>query len=375
MVSMVMSRCSAAQALAPTMTAKSHPKAQLRRVVQAEGIRLRVAAEPGARKRAWLALCACSLLAVSTGVARAQALPTDAGTPQTAGPPPPAADARRPPEIVRLEPILIEDAELVSTDTLEVFVRIGADGAAELDDERPSGALRDAIESALANSEFRPAEVDGKSVDARVRIAWQLAAKAEPEPEAPEPPEPTANPRASTGPGGVAPPVQLSEESVSYGATGKIQLLQPTRKHFEPRELRELPGAFGDPFRLADALPGVVPALSGLPYVYVRGSPPASTNYYYDDIQVPILYHLALGPAVVHPALIGTGGLLRQRRARALRTPHGRRARGRVRAIARPTAAFGGELELRLIDVIGHARPRRSATARSRSRRATATRA
>ena len=35
-------------------------------------------------------------------------------------------------------------------------------------------------------------------------------------------------------------------------------------------EMRNLPGAFGDPFRVIEALPGVVPALSGLPGAFVR---------------------------------------------------------------------------------------------------------
>ena len=48
--------------------------------------------------------------------------------------------------------------------------------------------------------------------------------------------------------------------------------------------MRDMPGAFGDPFRAIEALPGVVPIVSGLPYFYVRGSPPSGTLYVYDDI-------------------------------------------------------------------------------------------
>jgi len=66
-----------------------------------------------------------------------------------------------------------------------------------------------------------------------------------------------------------------------------------------------MPGAFGDPFRAIEALPGVTPILSGLPYFYVRGSPPSGTIYIYDDIPLPALYHLGLGPSVVHARMIG----------------------------------------------------------------------
>ena len=44
--------------------------------------------------------------------------------------------------------------------------------------------------------------------------------------------------------------------------------------------LRQLPGAFGDPFRALDALPGVTPIVSGLPFFYVRGAPPANVGYF-----------------------------------------------------------------------------------------------
>ncbi|HTJ82972.1 MAG TPA: hypothetical protein VL400_14730, partial [Polyangiaceae bacterium] len=39
-------------------------------------------------------------------------------------------------------------------------------------------------------------------------------------------------------------------------------------------EVRALPGAFGDPFRAIEILPGVTPIVSGLPFFYVRGAPP-----------------------------------------------------------------------------------------------------
>jgi TonB family protein len=39
-------------------------------------------------------------------------------------------------------------------------------------------------------------------------------------------------------------------------------------------DVREMPGAFGGPFRAIGALPGVVPMRSELPYFYIRGAPP-----------------------------------------------------------------------------------------------------
>ena len=80
---------------------------------------------------------------------------------------------------------------------------------------------------------------------------------------------------------------------------------EPTAHSISLEQIREVPGAFGDPFRAIEALPGVVPVMSGVPYVYVRGAPPSATAYFYDEIQMPALFHLGLGPAVVHPAMVG----------------------------------------------------------------------
>lgn len=69
-------------------------------------------------------------------------------------------------------------------------------------------------------------------------------------------------------------------------------------------EVRQVPGAFGDPFRVIESLPGVTPIVSGLPFFFVRGAPPGNNGYYLDGIRVPVLYHIGLGPSVVHPGLI-----------------------------------------------------------------------
>jgi len=73
---------------------------------------------------------------------------------------------------------------------------------------------------------------------------------------------------------------------------------------FSRAEVRSLPGTFGDPFRVIESIPGVVPLVSGVPYYYVRGAPPGTVGYTLDGIRVPLLFHLGLGPSVVHPALV-----------------------------------------------------------------------
>jgi hypothetical protein len=71
-----------------------------------------------------------------------------------------------------------------------------------------------------------------------------------------------------------------------------------------PEDSREMPGTFGDPSRLVDALPGVVPTVSGLAAFFVRGAPPETSGFFLDDIPIPALYHIGFGPAVIQPALL-----------------------------------------------------------------------
>lgn len=148
-------------------------------------------------------------------------------------------------------------------------------------------------------------------------------------------------------------PTPTQAEPPSFGATARVEKRRPDRRVLETEELRSLPGAFGDPFRALESLPGVTPYLSGLPYVYVRGAPPAGTLYVYDEVTLPTLFHLGLGPAVIHPAMIGPvefySGVGPAR--------YGRRTGGLFTSAYRETDQnrrdLFGELELRAIDIMG----------------------
>ncbi|MBI3185854.1 MAG: TonB family protein [Myxococcales bacterium] len=72
----------------------------------------------------------------------------------------------------------------------------------------------------------------------------------------------------------------------------------------EGEELREVPGTMGDPFRVVMLMPGVGGVASGVAYPVVRGAQPAETGYFIDGVRVPLLFHLFLGPSVLHPDLV-----------------------------------------------------------------------
>lgn len=73
---------------------------------------------------------------------------------------------------------------------------------------------------------------------------------------------------------------------------------------FDSSEVRELAGTWGEPFRAVMLLPGVGHVLSGAGHPVVRGTPPSATVFSLEGVRVPSLYHLGIGPSVVHPELI-----------------------------------------------------------------------
>lgn len=112
-------------------------------------------------------------------------------------------------------------------------------------------------------------------------------------------------------------------------------------------QARELPGAFGDPLRAIDSLPGVVPTISGLPIFFIRGAPPASVGYVVDGVELPLLYHAFLGPSVLHPGSL-SGVVLQS-------APADARYGGSAGAVivaepSAPSGRFRGEANLRLFD-------------------------
>lgn len=115
-------------------------------------------------------------------------------------------------------------------------------------------------------------------------------------------------------------------------------------------EAREIPGTFGDPLRAIESSAGVSPIYSGVPFFFVRGAPPGNIGFFLDGVRVPLLYHAALGPSVVHPALIDRVELHRG----AAPAHFGRYAGAIVNAETRgPLNRLGGEANIRLFDAGG----------------------
>ncbi|MBI5608983.1 MAG: TonB-dependent receptor [Deltaproteobacteria bacterium] len=90
-------------------------------------------------------------------------------------------------------------------------------------------------------------------------------------------------------------------EITVYGDQRREEL---SRVSLRGPEIKQVPGTFGDPFRVVQALPGVASIMSLLPFPVVRGASPGSTGYLVDGTRVPLLYHMLAGPSVIHPEFI-----------------------------------------------------------------------
>ncbi|MBX3206027.1 MAG: TonB-dependent receptor [Labilithrix sp.] len=159
-------------------------------------------------------------------------------------------------------------------------------------------------------------------------------------------PEETADAAPDTAP---APPVVVAPVPIEEVTVSGLrrQTSSSTEQRMKRTDIRLVPGAFGDPFRAIEAMPGVMPIVSGLPYYYVRGAPPSAVGYFIDDVRVPYLFHFALGPGVIQPTLIDEVSL----HPAAFPARYGRYAGGVVAGQTRePGTELRGEGQIRIFD-------------------------
>ena len=199
----------------------------------------------------------------------------------------------------------------------------------------------DAAVRAAENWVFEPARRNEQPVPARIRFQVQFTPEAAP---APAPP-PLAEPSAVNKPAGPTPSHSAPQEILVLGQRARAGSVLLTRE-----ETRGLPGSFGDPLRAIEAQPGVVPIVSGLPAFFIRGAPPANVGFFFDGIELPLLYHAFFGPSVIHPGFINSIEFY----PGAAPAEYGRFAGPIIAVSPRPLRSrASGEANLRLIDAGG----------------------
>jgi hypothetical protein len=239
------------------------------------------------------ALIACTIACAAARAARAQPAPARPTAAQSV--------PVEPPKLVS-DPDVPYPVGATGEATVTLTLVVGTDGAvtsATADGPEPFAT---AATNAAAAFRFEPALRTGKPVAAKIRIAVTFRPPlVTPSIETPEPGPAAAAPPPAP-PGARSPPPAARDRPDEVRVRGERE---PGRTVTLSRnEVRQIPGAFGDPFRAVEIMPGVTPIVSGLPFFFVRGAPPGNVGYYLDGVRIPLLFHVGAGPSVIHPALI-----------------------------------------------------------------------
>lgn len=284
---------------------------------------------------------------------RSAALAAVLASPTAAAQTPPAE--QRPAERAQAEVREIVPPEALSTPLVypdgasgeaRVELELTVDAAGAVVDVRLLSGDAPFGDAALASARtwrFSPALRGGRPIAARIRYAAFFSPPSpEPGPDgalaATAPSDPTT-PRAAPKPPPPAHEIIVEGQRLPAGSV----LL--TRQ-----ETRALPGAFGDPLRAIEAQPGVVPVVSGLPAFFIRGAPPSNVGFFFDGVEIPLLYHAFFGPSVLHPGFIDAIEFY----PGASPAQYGRFAGPVIAVRARPLQCrASGEANLRLIDAGG----------------------
>jgi TonB family protein len=133
---------------------------------------------------------------------------------------------------------------------------------------------------AAPNWKFEPAKRGDDAVPSKIHflVVFEPRKQPEDELEGAEPDSPDSQPEPSQAPA-VEASGQALEEVVVYG-----DIPDPGSTELTRAEVRNLAGAFGDPLRAIESMPGVIPIVSGLPLFFVRGAPPGNVGFYIDGI-------------------------------------------------------------------------------------------
>ena len=237
--------------------------------------------------------------------------------PAPAAPAPPAAEpvpAPTPPRLLTPVDLTLPEGATVSS-PIDVLLTI--DGAGLVTEVTLTQSYGEAVDSviieAARNLRFEPAQRDGQPIAARVRFQLEVAPPPQTPPSTgPPPPADPSLPPAQLPPAS-KPPSQLEtletfdEERASISATARVDKPTPgaaTRVKLRGRELTMVPGTFGEPLRVVATLPGVAHSPFGLGFFLVRGAAFQNTGFLVDGFQVPLLYHLGAGPAIISSRLV-----------------------------------------------------------------------
>ncbi len=207
----------------------------------------------------------------------------------------------------------------------------------------------EAAMAAVKTWTFTPATRDDVPIASRISAVVTFHAPSQ-APQAIEPDASQAQPQPTGHLGKPSPQAhvgtpQQHDDVIEVAVKGEHEELGTI--HIPRSQTRLIPGAFGDPFRVVEALPGMSPWLSGLPYFYVRGMSPENVGYFIDGIKIPLLFHVGSGPSTIAASLVDTVDLF----PAAYPARYGRFAGAVIAGETVPPASQAhGELQVRVFD-------------------------
>lgn len=246
----------------------------------------------------WLAALAAGSLRLWSSTASAQ--PTQAAPPSAPVVPP---VLRTVPEV----PYPTSPAGAKGDADVVVTLVVGADGRVrEVKHVDGPAPFADTAKAAVMTWSYEPATRGGTPIAATIRVLVHFT-----QPRAPaktrDAPAEELEPGLHGNPEARDTKATETKASANEPETVRVRgdrAPAPQSVTMSMAEVRQLPGAFGDPFRALEILPGVVPTISGLPFYYIRGAPPSNVGYYFDGVRVPYLFHFVFGPSVIHPMMV-----------------------------------------------------------------------
>jgi hypothetical protein len=175
---------------------------------------------------------------------------------------------------------------------------VGSDGSVERAEVKSGREPFSSIATRAAlEFRFEPALSGGKPVRSVVLFRLEFRAPRE---EVKEAPTVARSVVEDSGAEHVQAPIEISVQG--RRSPGSTRLITDS-------DARIIPGAEGDPVRAVQVLPGTVPTLMSGPFIGIRGAPPGMVGSWFDGIELPYLFHLARGTAVVHPWLVDSAAL------------------------------------------------------------------
>jgi TonB family protein len=171
----------------------------------------------------------------------------------------------------------------------------------------------EAAHAAMMRFLFSPATVDGVPIPSRVTYKYRFfieEKKVEPEPAVQEDTDTgkDSDTETDTDTGAVSDDEILSDAEATASFESTVRDKKPsrevTRRVITQQEIAKIPGTGGDALRAVQNLPGMARSAFGGGELIIRGSAPSDSQYFFDGLNAPLLYHFGGLTSIINTDLL-----------------------------------------------------------------------